>query len=64
MPDESLERPPVAPIVAVVVAGVVGVIVLKWVVGTIFAGVRFVLLVAVIAAVVYGVSKVRSSSDE
>ncbi len=63
MPDDSLERPPVAPLVAVLVAVVLGVIVVGWVVRTIIAGAKFGLAVAVVGGLIYGVSRLRSSDD-
>ncbi len=63
MPEE-LERPPLAPIVAYVVAGVVAVFVLKWALRAIIGGIKFALLMIVIAAVIYGVSRLRSDADD
>ncbi|MEZ5377208.1 MAG: hypothetical protein R2733_11940 [Acidimicrobiales bacterium] len=63
MPEE-LERPPLAPIVAVVAAGIVGVFVLRWMLRAIVGGLKFALLCAVIAAVIYGVSRLRSGDDD
>lgn len=64
MTDDSLERPPVAPIVAVVVAGVVGILVLRWLVSALFTGIRLLLVLAVIVGVVYAVSRLRKSSAD
>ncbi len=64
MPDDSLERPPIAPIVAVVVGGIVGVFVLRLVLNTIIGGIKFALLCVAIAAVVYGVSRLGSNADD
>lgn len=64
MTDDSLERPPVAPIVAVVVAGVGGILVLRWLVGALFTGVRLLLVLAVIVGVIYAVSRLRGKNAD